>query len=88
MRLNVFFEITAWDQYQYWLENDKQMFRKLNQLIKECKRSAFEGLGKPELLKNEYSGYWSRRIDKEHRLVYKVEFDTLIIIQCRFHYDK
>ena len=76
----------AWEQYQYWLNTDKTKARKINELIKDCMRNPFKGIGKPEPLKNELQGFWSRRIDKEHRLVYKFENNELIIISCRFHY--
>ena len=62
------------------------MLAKLNRLIRECQRHPFEGTGKPEPLRGDYSGFWSRRIDRRHRLVYRVEDDTLIILQCRYHY--
>ena len=62
------------------------MTDKINRLIEECRRHPFDGIGKPEPLKGDYSGWWSRRIDREHRLVYRVEGDTLIIAQCRYHY--
>jgi toxin YoeB len=80
----------AWIQYQHWLEADIETFRRLNILIRECQRTPFAGLGKPEPLKNEFKGYWSRRITLEHRLVYRVtgsgDAQTLEIVQCRFHY--
>ena len=84
--MDLFWDKTAWGDYQYWLENDKTTLRKLNLLIKECQRKPFEGIGKPEPLKQNLSGYWSRRITAEHRLVYKVENDVLYIAQCRYHY--
>lgn len=70
----------------YWQQIDKKILKKINALIKECLRHPFEGTGKPEPLKGELSGYWSRRITREHRLVYKVTHDNLVIIQCRYHY--
>ena len=76
----------AWEQYQYWLNTDKAKARKINELIKDCMRNPFKGIGKPEPLKNELQGFWSRRIDKEHRLVYKFENNELTIISYRFHY--
>lgn len=76
----------AWEDYLFWQKNDKQTLKKLNDLIKECMRTPFEGKGKPEGLKGDLSGYWSRRITDEHRLVYRVYSDRLHIIQCRFHY--
>lgn len=84
--MKVTFSQIAWEQYVYWQSHDKAMLRKLNALIKECMRHPFEGRGKPEPLKGDLSGYWSRRIDREHRLVYKATNDALIIVQCRYHY--
>ena len=77
----------AWEQYLYWQEADRTILRKINILLKECLRTPFAGTGKPELLKGNLRGYWSRRITQEHRLVYKVTGDELRIAQCRFHYD-
>lgn len=76
----------AWEDYLYWQKTDKKVLKRINQLIKETKRSPFEGLGNPEPLKHSWSGYWSRRIDREHRLVYKIEGQCLIVAQCRYHY--
>jgi len=76
----------AWDDYLYWQKVDKKFVKRINLLIKEIKREPFEGLGDPEPLKHNWSGYWSRRIDREHRLVYKVLDDTAVIVQCRYHY--
>ena len=70
-----------------WLKEDRKMLLKINQLIKEIQRNPFEGIGKPEALKYDLAGYWSRRIDREHRLVYKIDNETLIILSCRYHYD-
>jgi len=69
-----------------WNQDDKKTFRKINQLIKECCRTPTEGIGKPEALKENLTGYWSRRITKEHRLVYKFDNDTVLFIMCRYHY--
>ena len=77
---------SAWDDYLYWQNTDKKMLNKVNELIKSCERTPFSGIGKPEPLKENLKGYWSRKIDKKHRLVYKIEGDTIIISQCRFHY--
>ena len=76
----------AWDDYLYWQEQDKKLVKRVNQLLKDIDRTPFEGIGKPEPLKNKLSGYWSRRIDDEHRLVYKVKNENLIITSCRYHY--
>lgn len=77
----------AWEDYLFWQENDRKILKRINALIKDTQRNPFEGLGNPEPLKHQFSGFWSRRIDREHRLVYQVENDTLVIAQCRFHYD-
>ncbi len=76
----------GWEDYSYWQKTDKKIVKKINTLIKDTMRTPFEGLGKPEPLKHSLSGWWSRRIDIEHRLVYKFENDTLIILSCRKHY--
>ena len=80
------FDENGWDDYLYWQKNDKSKLKRLNELIKECQRTPFEGRGKPEPLKGDLSGYWSRRIDEEHRMVYRYKDHTLIIIACRYHY--
>lgn len=77
----------AWEDYLYWQSTDKQTLKRINLLIKDIKRSPFDGIGKPEPLKHDLSGYWSRRIDKENRIVYKVMQDSIIIAMCRYHYD-
>jgi toxin YoeB len=76
----------AWEDYLYWQNTDKKTLKRINTLIKDIKRSPFEGIGDPETLKYNWSGFWSRRITKEHRLVYAVEEDSILIAQCRFHY--
>lgn len=76
----------AWEDYLYWQKTDKAILKRINNLIKDTKRHAFEGLGDPEPLRHNWSGYWSRRINKEHRLVYKVTETHLYIAQCRYHY--
>lgn len=81
------FEAAAWDDYLFWQQHDKQVLRKLNQLIRDTQRDPFAGLGKPEPLKGDLSGFWSRRITDEHRVVYKWEAGELLIAQCRGHYD-
>ena len=77
----------AWEHYLYWQKNDKQVLKKINALISETCRTPFEGSGKPEQLKYELSGIWSRRINQEHRLVYSVEDEIVTILSCRFHYN-
>lgn len=76
----------AWEDYLYWQKNNKKILQRINQLIKDALRTPFAGLGKPEPLKFDMAGCWSRRIDAEHRLVYKPDQEKLIIIQCRYHY--
>ncbi|MGX2970022.1 Txe/YoeB family addiction module toxin [Ursidibacter sp. B-7004-1] len=76
----------AWEDYLYWQSTDKKMLKRINQLIKEIQRQPFLGIGDPEPLKYHLSGYWSRRIDREHRLVYQIHNETLYIVQCRYHY--
>ena len=76
----------AFEDYQNWSKNDKLIFKKIDTLIKEILRTPFTGTGKPEPLKHELSGYWSRRINDEHRLVYKVEEDEVLVISCMYHY--
>ena len=83
----LFFVDESWEDYLYWLKVDKKLFKRLNQLIKETLRNPFEWLGKPEPLKYKYQGCWSRRINQEHRLIYKVLDNEIIILSCRFHYD-
>lgn len=80
------FHADAWAQYLHWQQADKATLAKINRLIEECLRHPFEGTGKPEALRGDLSGYWSRRIDREHRLVYRVAQDLLEIVQCRYHY--
>ena len=76
----------AWEDYLYWQAHDKAMVRKVNALLQEAMRTPFEGLGKPEALRFDLAGKWSRRINAEHRLVYLVEEDRLVVLQCRYHY--
>ena len=80
------FERQAWEDYLYWQKHDKAKLKRINQLIRDIQRNPFEGLGKPEPLKHELAGFWSRRIDHEHRLVYTVQDGHIIIAQCRYHY--
>ena len=80
------FSTNGWEDYQYWQQNDKKILKRINLLIKEIKREPFKGIGEPEPLKYNWSGYWSRRITLEHRLVYKVTDNSVLIAQCRYHY--
>jgi len=81
------FRERAWQDYIYWQQADKKILKRINLLIKDIQREPFTGLGKPEPLKHQFSGFWSRRITDEHRLVYTFSDDELIIVQCRYHYD-
>ena len=80
-------DLDAWEDYLYWQTQDKKILKRINQLVKEISRSPFEGIGKPEPLKGNLAGLWSRRIDEEHRLVYTVEDNTILIFACRGHYN-
>ncbi len=84
--MKLIFSETAWDDYQYWIKTDKKILKRVNALIQDIQRSPFSGIGKPEMLKHGLSGYWSRRINDEHRIVYKVEADSVFIAQVRYHY--
>ena len=76
----------AWDDYLYWQKHDKKLLVKINELIKAIQREPFKGIGEPEPLKYNWQGYWSRRINREHRIIYKVAGDELWLAQCRYHY--
>ena len=84
--MNLTFTPSAWDDYQWFQQHDRKLLKRINQLIEDVLRSPFEGIGKPEPLKGDLSGYWSRRINDEHRLVYTTRSDQVIIIACRYHY--
>jgi toxin YoeB len=81
------FTAAAWDDYLYWQGQDRKTLRRINALIKDTLRNPFRGIGKPEALRENLSGFWSRRIDDTHRLVYTVEGDALAIVACRYHYE-
>jgi toxin YoeB len=81
------FSKNAWEDYTSWLSEDKNMLKKINELIKEIQRTPYTGKGKPEPLKYDLAGLWSRRIDREHRLVYQVKEKELLIYSCKYHYD-
>jgi toxin YoeB len=85
--MNLIFTENGWLDYLSWQQDDKKVLRKINELIKAIKREPFTGIGKSEPLKFDLAGYWSRRIDLEHRMIYKIESGKLIIFACRFHYD-
>ena len=84
--MKLLFAPEAWEDYLYWQEYDKKTLKRLNELIKAIRREPFNGIGDPEPLKFNWSGFWSRRINREHRLVYAIQEDTLMIAQCRYHY--
>lgn len=84
--MKLVFSENAWDDYLYWQRTDRKLLEKINTLIKEIQRTPFEGISKPEPLKHGFPGYWSRRIKSEHRMVYKVDGDSLYIAQLRYHY--
>lgn len=84
--LRLQFDDYAWEDYLFWQKTDKRILKRINELIKSARRTPFEGLGKPEALKGDLAGFWSRRIDREHRLVYTVVDGILVIAACRYHY--
>ncbi len=84
--MRLVFSERAWEDYLHWQEVDRKLLARINALTKACLRTPFHGTGKPEPLRGELKGFWSRRIDHEHRLVYKAGDDGLVIIQCRYHY--
>lgn len=85
--MSLIFSDAAWEDYQYWLNNDKKQVKRIHRLIKDCQRDAFAGIGKPEALKHNLAGCWSRRIDAEHRMVYRVSDAGLELISLRYHYS-
>ncbi|MBC8953979.1 Txe/YoeB family addiction module toxin [Xenorhabdus sp. PB62.4] len=84
--MKITFSGSSWEDYLYWQQTDKVILKRINQLIKDIHRHPFEGIGKPEPLKYNLAGFWSRRITEEHRLVYSVEEDQIMIAACRYHY--
>jgi len=85
--MRIIFSKNAWEDYISWQNEDKKTLKKINSLIKDIQSSPFEGIGKPEPLKYDLAGLWSRRIDREHRLVYRIDGSDLLIYSCRYHYD-
>ncbi len=85
--MKITFTESGWTDYLWFQETDKKLLKKINALIKDIKRSPFDGLGKPEPLKANLSGYWSRRINSEHRLVYEIKDNSVVIVACRYHYQ-
>ena len=86
--MRLIWAINSWEDYLYWQKTDTKKVKRINELIKSCLRTPFEGIGKPESLKGDLRGYWSMRIDTEHRLVYKYVNEQLYIAACRYHYNK
>lgn len=84
--MKVTFWSQAWDQYAWWQTNDRKMVKRINALIEDIMRNGHEGIGKPEPLRGDLSGFWSRRIDHEHRLVYRLVDDSVQVLACRYHY--
>lgn len=85
--MNKAFTDIGWEDYLYWQTEDRKTLRKINTLLKDIERNGHEGLGKPEPLTGDLSGFWSRRINQKDRLIYALEMDQIIIIACRYHYD-
>lgn len=86
--MRIVFSARAWDDYLWWQQQDRKLLKRVNQLIQDVSRNGNEGMGKPEPLKHGFQGYWSRRINDEHRLVYKVVGDELRVAACRYHYER
>ena len=84
--MKIVFSSQAWEDYLHWQQTDRKLLKRINDLIKEVVRTPFGGTGKPEPLRHALGGYWSRRINDEHRLIYKVEGDSVLIAQARYHY--
>jgi len=84
--VKLIFAENAWEDYLYWQKTDKKLLKRINALIKDIQREPFEGIGKLEPLKHALSGYWSRRINDEHRIVYKIDNESVLIAQLRYHY--
>lgn len=85
--MTVQFSSRGWEDYLYWQQYDKRILKKINDLLKDISRNPYEGVGKPEPLKHALSGFWSRRITDEHRLVYRVEDEVIKVAQARYHYE-
>ena len=84
--MRLVFSENAWEEYLYWQKTDKKVVSRINELLRDIRRNGYQGIGKPEPLRNNLAGWWSRRIDAEHRIVYKVETNSLLIAQVRYHY--
>ena len=86
--MKLVFSTRAWDDYLWWQQQDRKLLKRINQLIQDVVRNSNEGIGKPEPLKHGFQGYWSRRINDEHRLVYKIVGDEIRVAACRYHYER
>ena len=86
--MRITFSKNAWEDYTLWQSEDKKMMKKINDLIKDIQRTPYAGMGKPEALKYDLAGLWSRRIDREHRLIYQANENEILIYSCRYHYDR
>ncbi len=84
--MTVSFDQSAWDDYVFWQKNAPKMVSRINGLIRDIARDSYDGIGKPEPLQHSWAGWWSRRIDREHRLVYRVSDEVIQIAQCQYHY--
>ena len=84
--MNKNFSDIAWEEYQYWVQNDRKILRRINELLQDIERNGHRGIGKPEPLKYDLEGFWSRRITDEHRLIYNIEGNTINVAKCRKHY--
>ena len=84
--MDITFHTNAFEDYVFFQQNDKKLAKRINELLKDITRNPFSGIGKPEALKHNLSGFWSRRINNEHRIVYTIKDDTIYILQCRYHY--
>jgi len=85
--MKLIFVDQSWEDYLYWQKNDKKIVKRINLLIKDIQRTPYQGIGKPEQLKHNYQGLWSRRITKEHRLIYKIDKESVVLLKLRFHYN-
>jgi len=85
--MRIIFSKNSWEDYTFWFSEDKGMVKKINELIRDIQKTPFKGKGKPEPLKYDLAGFWSRRIEREHRLVYQVKENDILIYSCRYHYD-
>lgn len=84
--MKLIFSENAWEDYLYWQQTNRKILKRINALIKDIQKNKYKGIGKPEPLKHNFSGYWSRRINSEHRLVYRIDEDSIMIAQMRYHY--